>query len=161
MTNDNLYQTPTSDLNSGKQEELHYAGFWIRVVASIIDTVMIMIITIPLLLLIYGAEYWMSDSIVNGGWDILISYIFPAIVVISFWLYKSATPGKMIVGIEIISLGKTEKLSVAQSIGRYLAYFPSMFIFMVGIIWVAFDKRKQGWHDKMANTVVVRKRRNA
>ncbi|MBL8320870.1 MAG: RDD family protein, partial [Acinetobacter sp.] len=43
-----------------------------------------------------------------------------------------------------------------QSIIRYVGYFPAMMALFIGIFWVAFDKRKQGWHDKMANTVVIR-----
>lgn len=43
-------------------------------------------------------------------------------------------------------------------IGRYLAYYVSLIPFGLGFIWVAFDGRKQGWHDKLAGTVVVRKK---
>jgi len=161
MTIENVYQTPTSELDQGDQGELIFAGFWVRVGASIIDTVLILLITLPLVTAVYGTDYWQSESLVNGVWDFLISYILPAVVVILFWLYKSATPGKMMLGLEVISLGKTNKLSVGQSIGRYIAYYPSMAVFLIGIIWVAFDKRKQGWHDKLANTAVVKKRRSA
>ena len=45
-----------------------------------------------------------------------------------------------------------------QLIGRYLGYYVSTIPLMLGFLWVAFDARKQGWHDKMANTVVIRKR---
>jgi uncharacterized RDD family membrane protein YckC len=41
-------------------------------------------------------------------------------------------------------------------VGRYFAYFVSTIPFCLGFLWVAFDKRKQGWHDKLAHTVVVR-----
>ncbi len=44
-----------------------------------------------------------------------------------------------------------------QLIGRYLGYYVSIFALGVGFLWVAFDPRKQGWHDKMAGTVVIRK----
>ena len=48
------------------------------------------------------------------------------------------------------------KPSVAQCVARYFGYIVAMLPFCVGIIWVAFDKRKQGWHDKLAGTVVIR-----
>lgn len=158
MTNENVYQTPSSNLGVGSEEERNYAGFWVRVGASIIDTILIILITAPFLYLIYGKAFWQTEGFTNGALNILISYVFPAIAVILFWLYKSATPGKMIFGLKIISLGKSTNLSVMQSIGRYLAYYPSMLIFMLGIIWVAFDKKKQGWHDKLANTAVIKDR---
>ena len=50
-------------------------------------------------------------------------------------------------------------MSVGQSIGRYLAYFLSTLPFGLGLLWVAWDPKKQGWHDKLAGTVVVRARR--
>lgn len=46
--------------------------------------------------------------------------------------------------------------SPAQLVGRYLAYYMSMRPLGLGLIWVVFDKRKQGWHDKLAGTVVVK-----
>ena len=156
MKEENLYQAPDSDLGIPEQDETRYAGFWIRVVASIIDTLLIAVVTLPILVSIYGTEYW-SESFAGGVWDVLISYIFPAVAIILFWIYKSATPGKMLLGLEVDNLGESSKLSVGQSIGRYVAYFPSMLILFLGVIWVAFDKRKQGLHDKLANTAVIKK----
>ena len=51
-----------------------------------------------------------------------------------------------------------EPPSTSQCIGRYFAYFVSTIPLFLGLIWVAFDSRKQGWHDKLAGTVVVRKK---
>ncbi|MCF4372590.1 RDD family protein, partial [Acinetobacter baumannii] len=48
------------------------------------------------------------------------------------------------------------KLTFIQSLIRYIGYIPSILVFCIGLIWVAFDAKKQGWHDKMAKTVVVR-----
>jgi len=156
MNEDNRYKTPDSELEHGDASGPIYAGFWIRTAASIIDTVFILILTWPILALIYGPEYW-TESMSGGVWDILFSYVFPAIVVILFWVYKSATPGKMALGLKVVSLGESPQLSVGQSIGRYAAYYPSMLVLFLGFIWVAFDKRKQGWHDKLANTIVVKR----
>jgi len=155
MIDENIYKAPDSNLVDPENQELVYAGFWIRVGASLIDTVLIMVITWPLLAAIYGVNYF-SESMSGGFWDILISYIFPAVAVVLFWIYKSATPGKMALGLKVISLGETQKLSIGQSIGRYLGYYPSILCLFIGIIWVGLDKRKQGWHDKLANTAVVR-----
>ncbi len=48
-------------------------------------------------------------------------------------------------------------LSNGQAIGRYLAYYVSSIPLGLGLLWVAFDRRKQGWHDKLAGTFVIRK----
>ena len=136
-------------------QEFQYAGFWIRVGATVIDTILIMLITLPPLIGIYGLEYFESTALV-GAWDFWISTVLPAVAVIMFWIYKSATPGKMLTKIKIIDACNGGKLSAGQSIGRYLAYFISMIPLMLGIFWVGFDKKKQGWHDKLANTLVVK-----
>lgn len=153
----NPYQTPQSDVNA-TSDKIVYVGFWLRVAASIIDSMILMAVSMPILFAIYGKDYFLGDSFIKGFADFLISYVFPAIAVIVFWVYKSATPGKMAVGAEIVDAKTFGKPSKGQLIGRYLGYYVSMLPLMLGIIWVAFDSRKQGWHDKLAGTVVIQKR---
>jgi len=136
--------------------EQEYAGFWIRTGAAIIDTILMLIIILPILTAIYGADYWLSESFVQGFWDVMFNYILPAIAVIIFWVYKSATPGKMATRLTIVDAKTGGKPSTGQFIGRYLGYYVSMIPLFLGIIWVGIDKRKQGWHDKLAGTVVIR-----
>lgn len=144
-----------------QEQELEYAGFWIRAWAAIIDSILIMLIVFPLLILIYGWSYFDVDQtgVVAGPADFFISWILPAIAVIAFWIYRQATPGKMAISARIVDAVTGNPPSNGQLIGRYLAYFISMLPLFLGIFWVAFDKRKQGWHDKLAGTVVVRKSR--
>ncbi len=137
---------------------MKYAGFWIRVWASIIDTILIALITVPILLAIYGVQYFESENIIEGPMDFLISWVLPAIAVITFWIYKSATPGKMAISSKIVDAQTGNKPSTGQFVGRYFAYFIAGLPLGLGILWVAFDKKKQGWHDKLAGTVVVRKK---
>lgn len=136
--------------------DLEYAGFWIRTAAGLIDTVIVLVIILPILTVIYGQEYWMSELLFHGFWDVVLNYILPAVAVIMFWIYKSATPGKMILKLRIIDANTGGKPSVGQLVGRYLAYYISIIPLMLGIIWVGIDKRKQGWHDKLAGTLVVK-----
>ncbi|VVH66727.1 hypothetical protein BSPLISOX_3025 [uncultured Gammaproteobacteria bacterium] len=138
-------------------EEYEYAGFWIRVGATLIDTFLLSIILLPLTMMVYGDLTWEGKGLILGPADFLINYVFPSVATVLFWLYKSATPGKMVLNIKVVDADTGEKLSVGQSIGRYFAYIPAIVILMIGVIWVAFDKRKQGWHDKLAKTVVIRK----
>ena len=137
-------------------EDLEYAGFWVRTGAALIDTILMLIIIIPILTLIYGSDYWASESLFLGGWDLVFNYVLPAIAVILFWVYKSATPGKIALKLSIVDAKTGGKASTDRLIGRYFAYYISMIPFFLGIIWVGIDKRKQGWHDKLAGTVVVK-----
>jgi uncharacterized RDD family membrane protein YckC len=139
-----------------QSQNQEYAGFWIRVGATLIDTILILIIILPILSIIYGGSYWLGDSYMQGFWDLVLSYILPAIVVITFWVYKSATPGKMVTKLTIVDANTGEKPSTGQFVIRYIGYYLAMLPLFLGIIWVGIDKRKQGLHDKLAGTVVLR-----
>ncbi|MFT4614801.1 MAG: putative RDD family membrane protein YckC [Bacteroidia bacterium] len=127
-----------------------------RVAASLIDTVLLIIVIAPFLTMIYGADYWQVESVSYGFWDVLVNYIFPAVAVILFWVYKSATPGKMVLKLTIVDAKTGAKPSTSQLIGRYFGYYVSAIPLLLGLIWVGIDKRKQGWHDKLAGTLVIR-----
>jgi uncharacterized RDD family membrane protein YckC len=138
--------------------ELEYVGFWARVGAAMIDTVLLLVVCAPLVTLVYGRAYWTSDALLQGPADFLINWLLPAIAVIVFWTYRQATPGKIAIAARIVDAGTGGKPSTRQLVVRYLGYYVSMLPLMAGIVWVAFDPRKQGWHDKLAGTVVVRPR---
>ena len=143
-----------------EEQDYKYAGFWIRVGASLIDLALLLMITLPLTLMIYGSDkVWNSDDIILGPADFLINYSLPFFATIILWMYKSATPGKMVLHLKVLDEATGNKLTIGQSIGRYLAYIPAMLVLFVGIFWVAWDKKKQGWHDKLAKTVVVRNKK--
>ncbi|WP_457593032.1 RDD family protein [Hydrogenimonas sp.] len=137
--------------------ELEYVGFWPRVGASLIDTILLGIITWPLFTMFYGKSYWSSEKI-EGPIDFLLSWVFPAVAIILFWIARQATPGKMAISAKIVDAKSGSVPSRGQFIVRYFAYYLSAIPFYLGFIWVALDSRKQGWHDKLAGTVVVRKK---
>jgi uncharacterized RDD family membrane protein YckC len=138
------------------QMEQQYAGFWIRLWASVIDSVLIVLVVAPPIYLIYGKEYISQERLIAGPADFLLTWIFPAIAVTMFWIYKSATPGKMMVKIKVIDARTGGAPTAGQAIVRYLGYYLSLIPVFLGFFWVAFDARKQGWHDKIARTLVVR-----
>jgi len=138
--------------------DLEYVGFWARVGAALIDTVVLLVIITPALVAIYGWEFFMAEGLVQGPADVLISWVLPAVACIWLWHKLRATPGKMLIGAEIVDAGTGEAMSLGQSVVRYLGYFVSIIPLCLGLIWVAFDPRKQGWHDKIAGTVVVRRK---
>ena len=80
----------------------------------------------------------------------------PALAIVLFWIYRQATPGKMAIGARIVDAYTGGQPSTKQLVIRYLGYYVSSIPLFLGLIWVAFDPRKQGWHDKLAGTVVVR-----
>ncbi len=133
-----------------------YVGFWVRFGATIIDTIVILAITSPLLYMVYGSQYWDSDEFILGVPDFLISWIFPFVATIMFWVYKSATPGKMVLKAKVVDAKTGNIPTVQQSIIRYIGYYISLLPLGLGFFWVGWDKKKQAWHDKLAGTVVIR-----
>ena len=142
--------------NSGSTA-LTFAGFWSRVWASLIDTFLFALIIIPFVLMIYGfEEYVKNEKLFAGPADFVLQVVLPAIAVIAFWIYKSATPGKMAIHARIVDARTGAPASTGQLVGRYFGYYLSLIPLGLGFIWVAFDAKKQGFHDKLAGTVVVR-----
>ena len=141
--------------------ELEYVDFWPRVGASLIDMLIIGLVTSPLQYLVYGPSYFtvQSEEPVRGIPDFLISFVLPFVGVVLFWLKKQATPGKMVVAARVVDATTGKTLTAGQAVGRYLGYIVATIPFGLGLLWVIFDRKKQGWHDKMAGTVVIRPRR--
>lgn len=139
-----------------EDKNLEYAGFWVRGLATLIDNVLVLLVTWPVLIAIYGWGYLENERIVMGPAHFIISWIFPTVATISFWLYRQATPGKMATALKIVDARTGREPSAGQLVGRYFAYFLSLLPLGLGFLWAAFDPKKQGWHDKLAGTVVVR-----
>lgn len=72
-----------------------------------------------------------------------------------FWIKKQATPGKMFLSMKIVDAKTLGKPSNKQFYIRMFGYLVSILPLFLGVIWIAFDSKKQGWHDKMANTLVI------
>jgi uncharacterized RDD family membrane protein YckC len=142
--------------DSVAQRVPEYVGFWKRLLAFIIDTVIVMAVTVPLLWAVYGrAHFARTEPGFAGFWDVVIQVVLPAIAVILFWRYRGATPGKMLVSARIVDAVTHGAPSTGKLIGRYFAYLVSIIPVFLGFLWIAFDKRKQGWHDKLSGTVVI------
>ena len=134
----------------------NYAGFWLRAWASLIDLVLFSLWTLPLMYWAYGDTIWTETRLLMGPADFLINWVLPTIAVILFWQRKQATLGKMAIGARIVDATTGEPPTTRQDIIRYFGYFASLLPLGLGYLWIAFDPRKQGFHDKLANTVVVR-----
>lgn len=153
---------PDFDIASSRATDdgtLEYVGFWVRVGASLIDTALVIALTTPLIHWAYGDTYWSNTSFYKGPADLLISYLLPIMAVLWFWIARQATPGKMLFGARIVDARTGGKPTIGQLLLRYVGYYPSIFVGFLGLMWVGWDARKQGWHDKIANTVVIRRRK--
>lgn len=153
----NPYQTPQAEL-AGEHQDVQYVGFWERVAASVVDTILLLMIIYPILFAVYGGSYFTKTTLSAGPVDLLLNYVFPAVAVLIFWIYKSATPGKMAINAVIVDATTLQKPSSGKLLLRYVCYYLSMIPLFLGYFWIGWDKRKQGWHDKIAGTLVIKKR---
>ena len=135
--------------------EPQYAGFWLRFGATIIDSVIFGLILMVPLALIYGESYWIDETMVHGVWDVLLSYVVPFIATLWFWRRFLGTPGKMLLRLRVVDARTGEPLPLGPCVLRYIGYFVSALPLCLGFLWVAFDSRKQGWHDKIGGSVVI------
>lgn len=160
-------------------ENAEYVGFNNRLLASTLDTLLFMLLMMPVLpalgwltgadeaqvLLASLGPYPRSEDIAmlfqaHGMWQRLALYntlqiVILAVVVVLFWRYRAATPGKMLFGMEVVDASTGLPPTRKQCIIRYIGYFVSSLPLFLGFLWITFDKRKQGWHDKIAHTAVV------
>jgi uncharacterized RDD family membrane protein YckC len=126
-------------------------------VATLIDVVILLAITVPLLLAIYGREYLARspEEGFAGFWDFMLQVVLPAIAVIVLWKVRGATPGKMAISAKIVDARTGAAPATGKLVLRYFAYILSILPLGLGFAWVAIDRRKQGFHDKIAGTLVV------
>lgn len=149
----NPYQAPAEYQVEVDDTEYEYAGFWIRVGATLIDTVLVVVVAFALGMVLgaFGLVNLEDTTVLEMFINILfiIAYIF-------CWVKFAGTPGHRLLKLKILDADTGENLTVGKAIIRYIGYIISSLALAIGLIWVAFDKKKQGWHDKMANSVVVK-----
>ncbi|HEX9436993.1 MAG TPA: RDD family protein [Candidatus Limnocylindria bacterium] len=121
-------------------------GFWRRFAAIIVDAVLLGIVNQILVSMAGG------DPTQSSGLGILVGIAY----FVGLWTYwDGQTIGNKALGIKVVKTdGKA--LDLVSSVIRYVGLIISCIALFIGVIWVAFDANKQGWHDKMANTYVVK-----
>lgn len=133
-----------------------YAGFWIRVAASLIDTVVFVLVFSLPLTIIYGTEYWITGELVLGVWDFLLTHLIPIAITVWFCIPYLGTPGKMALRLQVLDAHTGQAISTPKAVSRYFGNYLSAIPLLLCLIGVGIDKKKQGLHDKLAGTVVVR-----
>jgi uncharacterized RDD family membrane protein YckC len=76
---------------------------------------------------------------------------------VGLWAWRGQTVGMIPFRMWVVNVADGTKPDVVRAFLRYIGLIISFVVFALGVIWVAFDGRKQGWHDKLASTVVIRR----
>jgi len=141
-----------------------YGGFWIRVVAAIIDTTILRIVVTPAGLIFGGLGMaGMMRGLPHAGLRLFGGGVTFILLLFGSWLYEAfmesssyqATLGKMILGMKVTDLNGN-RISFERATGRHFAKWLSAMILGIGYIMVGFTDRKQGLHDMLAGTLVRR-----
>ena len=120
-----------------------YVGFWARVLASLVDTVLIVMVLVPVALMLFWDQLVASEGILEGPANIIFNYVLPLVIVIAFWVYRSATPGKMMMKAVIVDADTLQKPEMWQWVVRYLGYYISTLLLGLGFLCLAHLKERQ------------------
>src|SRR5579884_4059842 len=169
----------SSSRRKKKAEKSNYAGFNRRMLAATIDSILLMTLnpvydwlapirTESLEKIVINRNdpraahtYMMkvlTDKEFIASWSTNFSVQMMALCLFSAicWHFWSATPGKLLLRMRVVDAQTLGPMSDNQILNRLLGYFLSGAIFTLGFIWISIDKKKhQGWHDMLANTVVI------
>lgn len=140
-----------------------YAGFWARVLARFIDNLVLWVAAWIVQLMFFGASYWLKRL---GTEDASLVQLTGAILFlgIDFTYFVAAhrrygtTIGKRALGIYVIDFGTGARISLGQSIGRYVATWLSSVVLGIGFLVAAFHPQKRALHDLLAGTACVYRR---
>ncbi len=128
-----------TDSAEPKLEPLRAAGFWIRSCAFVVDLAL-----------------WVAVGVTIQGTAAPL-WLFAAAYFPACWSFAAGgrTIGMRLTGLDLVS-STGGPVSLPRAIVRFIALVPSFGALLLGVLWIAFDARHQGWHDKLAGTFIVR-----
>jgi uncharacterized RDD family membrane protein YckC len=152
-------KSATASGYSVEEATVRVIGFGRRLAAVIIDVILlgfftfVIVIGLSLLAWLYGSFQPYGD-IPFTNLFILLGFIISVAYYVGSWTKSGQTLGKSVLNIKVIGADGAS-LSWGQAFLRYIGYIVSGLIFSIGFIWVSFDQKRQGWHDKIARTYVI------
>lgn len=149
----------------GPAPGLAYAGFWVRTAAFVIDGCLLALAMAAILIPLgvpmgeireveqFGVRTWTVELDPTTS---TVNTVLSAVYFVAFWALRGQTPGMMLFGLRIVRAEDGARVDVVTAVIRYLMLIVSFALIFLGVAAVAFDRHKQGWHDKLVRTVVVR-----
>jgi len=139
-----------------------YEGFGRRLLAGLVDLILTLVVVVTLVLLGLASDENpprasalvadLSGLWSHGLW--LLGMILSAQAL--FWTFLAATPGMLLLGCQVLRAGSGRRLSLARSLVRGAGLWLGLAGLGVGVLWIIWDPRHQGLHDKLAGSVVVK-----
>lgn len=150
--------------------ERPYGGFWRRFVAYAIDKLILYFISLVLLLIVLialglGGGVSLHRIAATGEFPrgmglyfvVYTAALFMTDMIYFIWFHGSVgqTPGKMLLELRVIQ-ASGEEMTFGVAFLRWVGTLVSSLFLLLGYLWIATDGKKQGWHDKIAATLVIR-----
>lgn len=137
-----------------------YGGFWVRFIAIILDGLVLGLLTTATAPL-FGAGAMVTTTTGAGGVEInyganALGTLIGLVYFVGFWSLRGQTPGMIPFRLRVVKASDGTRPDWVIGLLRYVGLIISIVVIFIGVIWAAFDSRKQGWHDKIAGTLVVR-----
>lgn len=141
---------------TGPMPGYRYGGFWVRVIAFLIDGIALSLITV-----VISPIFGPSVETVGGRMEVnyaanAVGTLVGLVYFIGFWAWRGQTVGMMPFKLQVVRADDGTRVDWVRGFLRYIGLIISVIPLFIGLIWAAFDSRKQGWHDKIAGTYVVK-----
>jgi uncharacterized RDD family membrane protein YckC len=119
------------------------AGFWRRFAGAFIDWLILVVVEIVLVIALKGAGRALSLLVAGVYFTMFVGGA------------RGQTPGMSAMGIRVISFDGSGSIGYGRGFIRWIGSYLSALVFLIGYLWMLWDKEKQCWHDKFASDVVV------
>lgn len=161
-------------LRQGYAPQVSYAGFWIRLVAYMVDAMILAVsitgVAVTIAIVVQAALYGVTgeggSGVAGSSSDVTLSpvagalfWFFAFAVTVGYFVYfwsRGGTLGMRAFRLRVIDANTGQRVGIGRAILRSVGFVISAIPCYFGLVSAAFDVRKQGWHDKIATTVVVR-----
>ncbi len=152
-------ETSSTGSTGTEERTVQVIGFGPRLIAMIIDGILVAFFGLILaaivgVVLIVLEFYVPSDTLPVNVTTWLSGLAVSVVYFCGSWVNSGQTLGKRVVGNQVVRADGTP-MTWGRALLRFLGYIVSGIVLSIGFLWVAFDKKRQGWHDKLAGTVVV------
>jgi len=164
---DQTLESIRQDMNAIDQCSVRPAGFFIRLLACFIDNLLLTLLTLVVSVAVFVVLERSGTPISREpkefiGWLWLLFVLPNTVLSFVYFSYFHAvtgqTVGKLVCGVQVVTAAGNQPLGWGRSIARCFGYFLSYVFMYVGFLWVLVNRRKRGWHDYLAGSVVIYKR---
>lgn len=162
---DQTFENIRQDINTIDQPPVKPAGFFIRLLAFVIDNLLLTLLTLVVTVAAFVILKLNAASIIRDQEElerwVWLLFILPhtalfCLYFIYFHAVTGQTVGKLACGVQVVTAVGNRPLGWGRSIVRCFGYFLSSFLYL-GFLWVVVNRRRRGWHDYLAGSVVIYK----